>query len=89
MNRANIQGQSIEDGDNVIVNGEDKSPKNKDYVVSIIDNTANIKRIFVDEKNRRIVLFSESSQDFPPIYIHPHEVSYFISGKVVDVIKKP
>ncbi|MDP3993445.1 MAG: S24 family peptidase [bacterium] len=89
MNKANIKGQSIQDGDYVIVDSEDKTPGNKDYIVSIIDNTANIKKIFIDQKRQEVVLSSESTQDFPPIYIHPNEVSYHCAGKVIQVVKKP
>ncbi len=90
MNRANIGGKSIEDGDYVIIDSEQKNPKNGDYVLSIIDDVANIKRYFEDRKNKQVVLLSESGANFPPIYIHPREIpEYLVGGKVVQVIKKP
>lgn len=90
MNRANIRGNSIEDGDYVIVDSKDKTPVNGDYVVSIIDDVANIKKFIFDKKNKQIVLLSESNVDFLPIYIHPEDFSkYMIGGKVIQVIKKP
>ncbi len=88
MNRADIKGHSIEDGDFVIVNSDDKSPKDGDYVLSIIDDVANIKRFRIDKENNQIVLISESASDFPPIFIHPDD-EFNVSGKVVQVIKKP
>lgn len=90
MNRADMGGKSIEDGDYVIIDSEQKNPKNGDYVLSIIDDVANIKRYFEDKKNKQIVLLSESKANFPPIYIHPQEMpEYLVGGKAIQVIKKP
>ena len=89
MNKAMIKGKSIESGDYVIIDGADRVPRNGDYVVSIIDDVANIKRYYEDRANNQIALMSESTKDYPPIYIHPRDFSrYMISGKVVQVIKK-
>jgi len=89
MNKARVKGKSIEDGDYVIIDSEDKKPNSGDYVLSVIDDACNIKRFVWDKKNKQIILLSESNQDLPPIYIHAQEKKYFISGKVIDVIKKP
>jgi len=90
MNRAVISENTIEDGDFVIVNKEQSPPKDGDYVVSIIDGVANIKKIFLDNKNQQIILVSESNQDLPPIYIHQNDLdNYLIAGKVVKVMKQP
>ena len=86
MNRAKIHGKSIENGDLVIVDPKQKSPSNGDYVLSIIDNVANIKKFSKDTKNKQVVLKSESTEDYPPIYIDPRE-DYYVSGKVIYVIK--
>jgi len=88
MNKAMIEKKKIEDGDYVIVDTTDRNPKNGDIVLSIIDGMANIKRFFLDEENKQIILISDSNQDFPPIYIHRND-NYMINGKVVQVIKKP
>jgi repressor LexA len=88
MNRATIDKKKIEDGDYVIVDTTDRNPKNGDIILSIIDGMANIKRFHKDEENKQIILISDSSQDFPPIYIHEND-NYMINGKVVQVIKKP
>lgn len=87
MNKAKINGKNIENDDYVVIDVENKNLGNGDYVLSIIDGCCNIKKFVRDNKNKQIILLSESTQDFPPIYIHPHETSYFINGKVVDVIK--
>ena len=88
MNKANIKGFNIEDGDYVIIDGENKNPSNGDYVLSIIDGMANIKRFYIDKDKKQIALISESTKDLLPIYIHPDD-KYMINGVVKYVIKKP
>lgn len=87
MNKAKVNNKNIQSGDYVIIDAEKKSPQNGDYVLSIIDNVCNIKKIFIDTKNEQVILLSESTENYPPVYIHPHEVNYFINGKAIDVIK--
>lgn len=90
MNRANINGSSINDGDFVIVNSEDKDFRNGDYIVSVIGGMANVKRYLKDEASGHIILLSESSRDRAPIYIHEDDMAYYLSsGKVVAVLKVP
>ncbi len=90
MNRANVNGRTIEDGDYVIVDGEDKNVKSGDYVLSVIGGMANIKRFIKDKENNQIVLQSESNKFFPPIHIHVDELDeYLVNGKVIEVIKRP
>ncbi|MCD8508434.1 MAG: hypothetical protein LRY42_03510 [Candidatus Pacebacteria bacterium] len=87
MNRAKINDKTIDDGDYLIIDSTYLAPKNKDIVLSIIDEQANIKR-FIRNEDGSIVLMSDSTRDFPPIYIHEDD-EFFINGKVIDVIKKP
>lgn len=91
MNAAKINGQqNIEDGDYVVVDTEYRNPQNGDYVVSIIDGMANIKKFFFDRENHQIALVSESTKKYSPIFISPDEAeNYSVSGKVIQVIKKP
>jgi repressor LexA len=90
MNQANVKGKSIEEGDFVVVEKNQDTPANGDYVVSTIDGLANIKKFILDQQNKQIILVSESSLDLPPIYIHQDDYSaYLVCGKVVEVIKKP
>lgn len=90
MNKANINDKNLDDGDYAIVDGDYKVPKNGDYVLSIIEGVANIKKFINDRENNQIVLVSESTKDYPNIFIHPDEATdYLINGKVIDVIKKP
>jgi len=87
MNKANIAGKNIEAGDYVIVDSAKVSPRDGDYVVSVIDDMANIKKYRLDRKNSRIVLLSESTQEYSPIFIHKND-NFIINGKVIDVIKR-
>jgi SOS-response transcriptional repressor LexA len=90
MNRAGGLNNVIENGDYVIVDGGDKIPVNGDYVVSVMDGVTNIKKVYKDSQNKQFLLISESTQDFPPIYIHEDDLdSYSIAGKVVKVMKRP
>lgn len=88
LNKADINGKSIEDGDFVIVDSQATNPRNGDYVVSIIEEMANIKKYIWDAKNSQIILASESTQNYNPIYVHEDD-NIIINGKVIDVIKKP
>jgi SOS-response transcriptional repressor LexA len=90
MNKASINGKNIEEGDYVIVDPNDKNIVNNDYVLSVIDEMANIKKIIIDYQHNQIALFSESTFHYPPIYIDETEASRFIvNGKVIQVIKQP
>ncbi len=88
MNRAEVNGRHIEDGDYVIINKNDVDVKSGDVVLAIIDNKATIKRFIDDRANGQIVLMADSSYDYEPIYLHPDD-DFSISGKIVAVIKKP
>lgn len=84
LNKANIDGENIEDGDYLIVDTNYKNMRNGEYIVSIIDGCANVKKIRVEDD--KIILLSESTNNIPPIYVHPDD-SYLINGVVTKVIK--
>lgn len=86
MNRAEIKGKKIEDGDFVIIDSEDIDAKTDNVVLAIIDNKATIKKFIDDRENGQIILKAESSYDYEPIYLHPDD-EFFINGKAVGVIK--
>lgn len=88
MNKAAIHGKHIENGDYVVVDGSNKEPQNKEYIVSLINGCANIKKFIRDTENNQIVLISDSTQDYPPIFIHADD-DYAVAGKVIQVIKQP
>lgn len=88
MNKALIGQENIDDGDYVLVDAESKSPENGDCVLSIIDGAANIKRFKKDQGRGLIMLLSESTSNYEPIYIHQDDVeSYSVAGKVIGVLK--
>lgn len=85
LNRANIHGKAIEEGDMVLVDGEDRSVRSGDYVLSIIDGAANLKKYKVEKG--QVMLMSESTEKFKPILIMPGD-DWAINGKIIAVIKK-
>lgn len=87
MNRAQIGGRSIEDGDYVIVDSNEKTPRPNDIVVAIVDGKATIKKFIVDKPNNQIVLRAQSLFDYEPIHLHPED-DFNISGKAIAVIKR-
>jgi len=88
MNKAEINGRRIEDGDYVIIDSEDQSAHNGDIVLSLIDGMANIKKYYIDKENNQILLMSDSTHDFPAIHIHEND-DFAVNGKVIGVIKTP
>ena len=45
----------------MLIDSEDRDPKNGDYVLSIIDGCANLKKFREDDKTGQITLQSEST----------------------------
>lgn len=89
MNNAKVKGNFIEDGDYVLVDASQTDPTDG-IVLSTIDDVANIKRLAREEKNGRIILSSDSKEDFAPIYIDADDTeTYRINGVVIDVMKNP
>lgn len=87
MNKAKIRGKGINDGDFVLIDSTDRDPKDGDYVLSVIDNCANLKRFRVDKKSRQKVLVSESTETHMPIFLHEDD-DFMINGKIIAVVKK-
>lgn len=87
LNQSNINGNSVEPGDFIIIDSSQTSARDNDYVLCIIDGLATVKKFRKDNKHARIVLISESTQTFNPIFIHRDD-DFRINGKAIDVIKK-
>ncbi len=88
LNRAKINGKNIEENDFVIIDSKNRHPENSDYVLSIIDNCANLKKFKKDPEKNQIMLISESSNpSHKPIYISSED-DFMINGKVIEIIKK-
>lgn len=88
MNRAEIEGKKIEDGDYVIIDSNQKEPVDRNVYLIIVDNKATIKRYIEDKENNQIVLMADSSYDYEPIYLHKDD-DFSVNGRVINVIKKP
>ena len=88
MNKADIDGSTIENGDFVLVEKtESYEPKPNEIIVSIIGGLANIKRF--QRESDRIVLKPDSMRDdYFPIFIDASD-DFAVEGRVVGVIKKP
>jgi repressor LexA len=88
MNRAKINGKKLLDGDFVLIDSEYNNPKNGDYVLSVIDGCANLKKFERDIKTGAIRLLSESKNPkHKPIYVSSED-DFMINGRIVSVVKK-
>lgn len=88
MNRA-YGGRGIHDSDYVLVElKSDKTIRNGEYVVSLFDGCANIKKVVIDKEYVSFV--SESSEDYPPLIVTRDEFRsglVQVVGRVVKVIQ--
>ena len=90
MNKARIgdEKNNIEPGDYVVIDAEDREPENGDYVLSIIDGNANLKKFERDNRYGGIKLVAESTETkYKPIYISSED-DFMVNGKIIGVIKK-
>ena len=88
MNRAKIDGKNLEEGDFVLIDSTYRTPRNGDYVLSVIDDCANLKKFQRDPKTGDVMLVSESrNSKHKPIYISSED-DFMINGKIVGVVKK-
>lgn len=90
LNDANdLEGGPAETGDYAVIDGNNRSPKDGEFVLSIIDGMANLKKFYNDKENKRIVLMSESKMETKPIYIkQEHFGDFAINGVILRIIKK-
>lgn len=87
MNRSEVglKKLSIENGDYVIVDSNQNTPSDGDYVLSIIDGCANIKKF--RKMGGRFALIPESTNPIhKPFYLSGTE-NYMVNGKIIGVIK--
>lgn len=88
MNKSKINGKNIENGDFVIVDPNDLRAKDGDYVLSIIDGNATVKKVKRDKKFGSILLMPESTNpEHKTIYVSSQD-NFMINGKIIGVIKK-
>jgi len=86
MNKARVNGKTIQSGDFILVDSTWKHYNNGDRVLVVINGMATVKTYrTVDGKN--IVLLPESSdKKHKPIFL-TEEDDFVINGKVIDVLK--
>lgn len=90
MNKAKLNGKPINNGDFAIIDAAKRSPKDGDYVVAVVDGLSNIKKLHLDNAHNQVVLLSESTDDYQPIFVHEDDNrDGLISGTVVQVIHTP
>lgn len=88
MNKAKIDKKNIEQGDYVLVDSDYVSPQNGDFVLSIIDGCANIKKFDKNTKTGEIRLLSESTNiKHKPIHVSSDD-DFMINGKIISIVKK-
>jgi len=88
MNKAVVNGKTIESGDFVLVDGSSREYKNNDRVLVVIDGLATVKTYrTVDGKT--IALIPESTdKKHQPIFLSDDD-NFVINGLVVNVLKLP
>lgn len=85
LSKVGVNKLSIENGDYVVVDSNITSPSDGDYVLSIIDGCANIKKF--KKLNGRFALISEStSKEFRPFYLDSSD-DFMVNGKIINVLK--
>ncbi len=87
MNRANIADKTIEDGDYVLIDFTAKNPKSGEIVLSVTQGFGAIRKYLKDGLGQ-ILLITQSTQDYPPIYLDDR-IEHYVLGQVLQVIKKP
>lgn len=90
MNAATVRGNKIENGSFVIIDGSKKTPKDGEVITVVYEGLANIKKVHFDYETEQIILFSESTENFEPIVVDPHDNwDGLIGGTVIQVVRKP
>ena len=83
MNKECVDGKPIKDGDYLIVKKIQK-PETNDVIVTLVEGLVNIK-VFKKLDDNTVVLISNSTENYPPIYLTPKDNPH-IAGKVVKVL---
>ena len=88
MNKARIAGNKLEDGNLAIIDSEYRNPKDGDYVLSILDGMANLKKFKQNKKTGAVMLMSESTNStHKPIPVSDGD-DFMINGKIIGVVKR-
>ncbi|MFZ1654759.1 MAG: transcriptional repressor LexA [Candidatus Moraniibacteriota bacterium] len=88
MNRAKVNGKTIQNGDFILVDADVKEYKGGDRVLVVIDGLATVKT-YRSVDGKTIALLPESTDErHQPIFLTPED-NFVINGRVVDVLKMP
>lgn len=88
MNKAQLDGATIENDDYIVIDRSKRTPRNGEIVVVDSNNCVNVKRIVFDYEHEQVALMSESTEQFDPIFLSAQDnVDAFVEGTVVQVIK--
>ncbi len=88
MNKARVNGKTIENGDFVLVDADTKEFRNGDKVLVVIDGLATVKT-YRSVDGKTIALLPESRESkHKPIFLTPED-NFVINGKVINVLKMP
>lgn len=88
MNRAKVNGKTIQNGDFILVDADVKDYRNGDRVLVVIDGLATVKT-YRSVDGKTIALLPESTDaKHQPIFLTPDD-NFVINGRVVDVLKMP
>jgi repressor LexA len=86
MNKAKVNGKTIDDGDFVLVDATNTNYRNGDRVLVVIDGLATVKT-YRSVDGRNIVLWPESTEKkHKPIFL-TQEDNFVVNGKIVNVLK--
>ncbi len=86
MNKCQINGNFIENGDYVVIDRNTTNILNNDVVLAVIEWCATIKRLKKSNQSEIILMPESMNPVHQPIYIHESD-TLFINGKVISVLK--
>ncbi|MDO8566056.1 MAG: transcriptional repressor LexA [Candidatus Moranbacteria bacterium] len=88
MNKAKVNGKTIQSGDFILVDAQTKEYRNGDRVLVVIDGLATVKT-YRSLDGKMIALLPESTDKIhKPIFLTPED-NFVINGRVIDVLKMP
>jgi len=86
MDMAVVNHKIIKDGSIIFVEGDKRSPKENDIVLSVINGCANIKKFCFDtERNLAVLKPVSNNGEHKSIYLN-NEDDFQVNGTVVDVV---
>ncbi|HPO05538.1 MAG TPA: transcriptional repressor LexA [Candidatus Gracilibacteria bacterium] len=86
MNKCQVEGKYIEDGDYVVIEHNPSQITNNDVVLAVIDQCATIKKIKTNLLGDIVLTPVSNNPMHQPIYLHQNDL-FFINGKVINVLK--